>query len=357
MENDELIKLIKNISKKIDHPINIMEVCGTHTAQIFRYGIKDILPPNIRLISGPGCPVCVTPVKDIDKIIEISTNKDVIISTFGDMIRVPGSKGSLETAKAEGADIRIVYSPFDCIKISRENINKKVIFFSTGFETTVPTVSATLQEAESQGIGNLFIYSVHKLIPPALELLLNDKDINISGFILPGHVSVIIGSAPYKFIPEQYNKPCVITGFGSRDILSAIAMLLFQIKRCESKLEIQYKEVVMEQGNLKAINFINRYFEVKDSYWRGIGVIENSGLKLKREWSHRDAERLFEINVPDNKEPSGCLCGHVLKGIKTPLECPLFGKRCNPEHPVGACMVSSEGSCSVYFKHRQVSDD
>lgn len=351
MESDELILFIKKISKKIDSPVNIMEVCGTHTAQIFRYGIKDLLPSNIHLISGPGCPVCVTPVGDIDKIIEISTNKSVILCTFGDMIRVPGSKGSLEAIKAEGADIRIVYSPFDCIRIAKENKNKRIIFFSAGFETTVPTVAATLQEAESEGIKNFFLYSVHKLIPPALEFLLGNKDINISGFILPGHVSVIIGSMPYKFISEKYNKPCVITGFGAKDILSAIAMLLLQIQSGISKIEIQYKAVVTEQGNTKAINFINRYFEVKDSYWRGIGVIKNSGLKLKEEWAHRDIETIFKINERNNEEPSKCLCGFVLKGIKTPLDCPLFGKKCNPEHPIGACMVSSEGSCSVYYKY------
>lgn len=354
MDSNKLIRLINDIGKKIDSPINIMEVCGTHTTQIFRYGIRDLLPPNIRLISGPGCPVCVTSVNDIDSIIEISMNSDVIVCTFGDMMRVPGSKKSLEMAKAHGADVRIVYSPFDCIKICEEQKEKKVVFFSAGFETTAPTVGAILYESEIRGIENLFIYSVHKLIPPALELLLKDKDVNISGFILPGHVSVIIGSMPYQFISERYKKPSVITGFAIDDILSAILMLLMQIKNGEYKVQIQYKRVVTDKGNTKAIDFIKRYFDIKDSHWRGIGVIKDSGLKIKEEWAHRDAEKVFSINSFEAEEPSGCLCGLVLKGIKTPPECHFFGKRCKPEHPVGACMVSSEGSCSIYYKYKGV---
>lgn len=349
MKNEELISLIGKISEKLDRPVYLMEVCGTHTNQIFHYGIKSLLPSNIKLISGPGCPVCVTPIIDIDKAIEIAMNKNVILCTFGDMMRVPGSKKSLELARSEGADIRVVYSPYDCLKIAQQNSYKDIVFFSAGFETTAPTVAATIYEAEQRGIDNFYIYSVHKLIPPAIELLLESKNTNIDGFLLPGHVSVIIGSEPYRFISERYFKPSVIAGFGAEDILSAIAMLLTQIQRGTPKVEIQYKGVVNEGGNRRAIELMDKYFEVKDSYWRGIGIIKNSGLKLKD--SRRDVEKLFSTGITEGKEPVGCLCGSVLKGKKTPIECSLFGKKCTPEHPVGACMVSSEGSCSIYYRY------
>jgi hydrogenase expression/formation protein HypD len=353
MKNEELISIISKISSKLDRTVNLMEVCGTHTARIFKYGIKSLLPSNIRLISGPGCPVCVTPIIDIDRAIEIAMNKNIILCTFGDMMRVFGSKKSLELARSEGADIRIVYSPYECLKIAQQNSNKDIVFFSAGFETTAPAVAATLEEARLKGINNFFIYSVHKLIPPAIKLLLKSKDTSIDGFLLPGHVSVIIGSEPYNFISEKYLKPSVITGFEAEDILSAIAMLLLQIKNSISTVEIQYK-VVSKRGNRKAIDLMNKYFEVRDSYWRGIGVIKDSGLKLKKDWAHRDIEQRYDITIEDVKEPAGCQCGYILKGIKTPLECPLFGKKCRPEHPIGACMVSSEGSCSVYYKYREL---
>ncbi len=351
MKNEELISIISKISEKLDRPVYLMEVCGTHTTQIFKYGIKSLLPSNIKLISGPGCPVCVTPIIDIDKAIEIAMNKNVILCTFGDMMGVPGSKKSLELARSKGADIRVVYSPYDCLKIAQQNSYKDVVFFSAGFETTAPAVAATIDVAEQRGIGNFYIYSVHKLIPPAIELLLESKNTNIDGFLLPGHVSVIIGSEPYRFIPERYFKPSVITGFGAEDLLSAIVMLLLQIKDKISKVEIQYKSVVSKNGNRNALKFVDKYFEVKDSYWRGIGVIKDSGLKLKVDWGHRDAERRYNLSVLESNEPIGCQCGDILKGIKTPLECSFFGKKCKPEHPIGACMVSSEGICSIYYKY------
>lgn len=347
----EFTEVIEKLSKKIRRQINLMEVCGTHTVSIFRHGIRSLIPSNIKLLSGPGCPVCVTPIEDIDKMLYISKQSNVILTTFGDMMRVPGSDGSLYKAKAEGTDIRMVYSPLDALKIAKENKDKKVIFFAVGFETTSPLIAATLFEADRKNIENFYIYSVHKLVPPALEVLVNTEELKLDGFILPGHVSTIIGSRVYEFIPYRYKKACVITGFDADDILQAIGMLLKQITENEPKVEIQYKDAVKPEGNPKAVEFINQYFEPCDSNWRGIGIIPKSGLKLKKEFSHRDAEVVFNIPELKSKEPKGCQCGVVLRGIKLPPECPLFAKVCTPENPVGACMVSSEGSCAAYYKY------
>jgi hydrogenase expression/formation protein HypD len=351
MKMQKMIQFIEKLSKKIERQINLMEVCGTHTVSIFRHGIRSVIPSNIKLLSGPGCPVCVTPVEDIDRMLYIAKQPDVILTTFGDMMRVPGSDGSLYQAKAEGADIRMVYSPLDALKIGEQNENKKVVFFAAGFETTSPSIAATIFEAERKGIQNFYIYSVHKLVPPALEVLVNTEELKLDGFILPGHVSTIIGSKVYEFIPSKYKKACVITGFDADDILQAIFMLLKQINENEPKVEIQYKDAVKPEGNPKAVEFINRYFEPCDSNWRGIGIIPKSGLKLKKEYSHRDAEFVFTIPQIQSKEPKGCQCGLVLRGVKIPPECPLFAKICTPENPVGACMVSSEGSCAAYYKY------
>ena len=348
----DTIGLIKTLFDKIGRPVNLMEVCGTHTVAIFRHGIRSVIPEGLRLLSGPGCPVCVTSVTDIDKAIALATRGDVIFATFGDMMRVPGGKKSLYEARAEGADIRIVYSPLDCLRTARENPDRKVVFFSAGFETTAPSEAATLHEAERLGIGNFFLFSVNKLVPPALDVLLQSDEARIDGFILPGHVSTIIGSRAYDFIAGKYGKPCVITGFGSDDILTAIALLLDQVARGKAEVEIQYKSVVTVDGNRKAMDFIAECFEPCDSYWRGIGLLKASGLKLKEKWSHRDAERVFDLDIPEGREPKGCMCGMVLKGIKLPSECPLFGRACTPERPVGACMVSAEGSCAAYYRYR-----
>lgn len=347
----EFVSIIEKLSKKLSRTINIMEVCGTHTVSIFKHGIRSIVPPNVKLISGPGCPVCVTPVEDIDKMLYIAKQKDVILATFGDMMRVPGSNGSLYKAKAEGADIRLVYSPLDALKIAEQNKEKKVVFFAVGFETTSPLIAATIAEAERKEIFNFYIYSVHKLVPPALEVLVNTEELKLDGFILPGHVSTIIGSKIYEFIPLHYKKACVITGFDADDILNGISMLLSQIIEISPKVEIQYKDAVRPEGNPKAVEFLYRFFEPCDSNWRGIGVIPKSGLKLKKEFSHRDVEVLFNIPEIKSVEPKGCQCGLILRGVKIPPECPLFAKVCTPENPVGACMVSSEGSCSAYYKY------
>jgi hydrogenase expression/formation protein HypD len=349
-----VIDVIRNLFSRIGKPINFMEVCGTHTVAIFKHGIRSLLPEGLRLLSGPGCPVCVTSIRDIDTAIAIAREKDAILTTFGDMMRVPGGKQSLMEVRAEGADIRIVYSPLDSLKIASSNKDKKVVFFSAGFETTAPSSAATVSEAERMGVPNFYLYSVHKVVPPALDALLASKDVRIDGFILPGHVSTIIGTSPYKFIPDKYSIPCAVTGFEANDILSGIAILLKQILEGTVSVEVEYRSVVKDAGNPKAIEFIEKIFEPSDSYWRGIGTIPRSGLKLRDEWKHRDAEAIFHLEVPEIAEPKGCMCGLVLRGIKMPSECPLFAKVCNPEKPVGACMVSSEGSCAAYYRYRDM---
>lgn len=350
-----MIALIKNLFTRIGRPLNLMEVCGTHTVAIFKHGIRSVLPEGLKLLSGPGCPVCVTSVMDVDKAIALALLDNVILTTFGDMMRVPGGKMNLSAAKAEGADVRIVYSPLDCLRIARDNKDKKIVFFAAGFETTAPSVAGTIYEAERQGVDNFLVFSVHKVVPPALDALLQSDEVKIDGFILPGHVSTIIGSRPYEFIAEKYSKPCVVTGFDAPDILAGIAMLLRQTDEGRAAVEIQYASAVTRDGNKKAVEFINEYFEPCDSYWRGIGNLSGTGLRLKGKWKHRDAETIFSIDVPEHPEPKGCQCGLVLRGIKMPSECPLFGRACTPERPVGACMVSTEGSCAAYYKYQALS--
>jgi hydrogenase expression/formation protein HypD len=347
----KVIDKIKQIMDAISRPVNLMEVCGTHTVAIFRHGIRDIISKDIRLLSGPGCPVCVTPIKDVDAAIEISKQDDVILSTFGDMMRVPGSKQSLYHAHADGADIRVVYSPIDALKIASTHRDKKIVFFATGFETTSPSVAGTLIEGERSGVDNFFIYSAHKTVPPALKALLDSDDVMVNGFILPGHVSTIIGSEPYKFIASDYRIPSVITGFDAEDILLGIMMILDQIATGRAEVEIQYKKVVKEKGNQKAMSILNEYFEPCDAQWRGLGTIPMSGLKLNARAKRWDVNSIFNIDVPVSHEPKSCLCGQVLRGVKIPTDCILFGKNCTPEHPVGACMVSTEGSCAAYYRY------
>lgn len=346
-----LIEKIKSLADQIGRPVKLMEVCGTHTVAIFRHGIRHIIPEGISLLSGPGCPVCVTPIKDVDTAIAISRHDNITLSTFGDMMRVPGSKQSLYHAQAEGANIRVVYSPMDALKLASENKDRRVVFFATGFETTSPSVAGTLLEAERMGVDNFYIYSAHKLVPPALKALLSSDEVRVDGFILPGHVSTIIGSKPYEFIASDYRKPSVITGFEAGDILQGIMMLLEQIASGRADVEIQYKSVVREEGNQKAVSLLNIYFEPCDAYWRGIGMIPQSGIRLRERFNRWDVRQVFDIAVPDSQEPTSCICGSVLRGVKIPTDCPLFGKACIPEHPVGACMVSTEGSCAAYYKY------
>lgn len=346
-----ILNELKRMTGLIKRPLRLMEVCGTHTVAIFRHGIRDVIPKETALLSGPGCPVCVTSVKDVDAAVSMSKMTGVILATFGDMMRVPGGEQSLNDARSEGADIRIFYSPMDALRTAMEEKGREVVFFATGFETTSPLIAATVSEAERRGVDNFSIYSTHKLVPPALKALLDSPDVMVDGFILPGHVSTIIGSKPYQFISSQYKKPGVITGFEAEEIIEGIFMLVKQIYDCRSEVEIQYSKVVREEGNPAAVSVIERCFEPCDAHWRGIGTIPGSGLRLREEYKRFNALLKLRPGVPDNPEPAACSCGDVLRGIKTPPECGMFGSACTPESPVGACMVSTEGSCSAYYKY------
>lgn len=348
---ENIRRKIHEVSRSIGRPVRLMEVCGTHTVAIFRHGIRSLLPERLSLLSGPGCPVCVTSAGDIEAAIDLAKNRGVVLTTFGDMMRVPGRNQSLGEARAEGADVRVVYSPLDALGIAAENRDRDIVFFATGFETTSPLTAATVYEAEQRGTENFYLYSVHKLVPPALRALMSSGEVKVDGFILPGHVSTIIGSRPYGFLADEYKKPAVITGFKAQDILEGILMLLEQIVSGEPGVQIQYTSVVREEGNPKALSMIRKVFETADAQWRGIGIIPQSGLRFGTEFSKRDAVKRFGIEPPQIEEPPACSCGDVLKGIKLPTACSLFGKRCRPETPVGACMVSTEGSCAAYYKY------
>jgi len=339
---------IRAISKK---PARFMEICGTHTVAIFKSGIREVLPEHIGLVSGPGCPVCVTATRDIDKAVKVARIPDVIVTTFGDMIRVPGSESSLRKEKSLGADVRMVYSTMDALEVARQNPRKKVVFLGIGFETTAPTIAAAVVLAEAEGINNFSVLSSHKLLPPALDALLSGGEVDVSGFICPGHVSTVIGTAPYEVVVAQYRTPCVVVGFEPVDILQGIYMLVSQIEAGEAKVEIQYRRAVAPEGNQNALKTLSRVFEPCDAPWRGLGVIPKSGLALREAYRAFDAEALFDVDVPDSPEPPGCKCGDVLRGVMTPVECKLFRNVCNPENPIGPCMVSSEGTCAAYYKY------
>lgn len=331
--------------------IKLMEVCGTHTMAIARAGIKKLLPSSIELISGPGCPVCVTSQNDIDRAIEIARIENVIMTTFGDMLRVPGTRSSLEKEKAQGKDVRVVYSCRDALNIARDNPQKKIVFMGIGFETTSPTIAATILEAKRQRIKNFFVLSNFKLIPPALNALAQSKKVQIDGFICPGHVSVITGSVPYETIAKRYKKPCVITGFDEIDIIKGIKCLIEQIRKHAYKVEIAYKRAVRKQGNARARRILDSVFMPCDSQWRGLGMIKRSGLKLRKEFKEFSGERKFKIDVLKVAEPKGCICGEVLQGIKSPRDCRLFKQVCTPQNPIGPCMVSSEGTCAAFYRY------
>jgi len=349
-------ELINKVARQIresvrdDRIYNIMEVCGTHTMNIFRFGLRDILPKNINLISGPGCPVCVTPTDFIDKAIEISNLKRVVIATFGDMLKVPGSHSSLEKEKGRGNSIRIVYSSIDALDIARKNPGREVVFLGIGFETTVPTVAISILAAAKEKIKNYSVLCGHKTMPEVLKALVKDGDINVDGFLLPGHVSTIIGARPYQFLSKTYKKRCVITGFEPLDILQGILML---VRQKTPMVEVQYTRIMSTNGNPVARSAMRNVFEKVQSTWRGIGVVKDSGLKIRNRYSDLDAERRFGVKVKRSKDRGGCICGSVLKGLSTPLDCKLFGKACTPVNPIGACMVSGEGTCAAYYKYKR----
>lgn len=330
--------------------MTFMEVCGTHTMAIARNGIRELLPEKITLISGPGCPVCVTPNRTVDRAIALARQPDAIVTTFGDMMKVPGSSSSLDLEHARGCDVRVVASTLEALAIAEKYSEKKVIFLGVGFETTVPTVAASLMEARGRKMKNYFVLSAHKLIPPAMEVL-SQGELKIDGYLCPGHVSAIIGSEPYNVLANQYGIACVIGGFESLDILQSILMLVKQVRENNPRIEIQYSRVVKPDGNLTAQSAIGTVFETCDSEWRGIGSIPESGLKIREDYWDWDAEIQIPVDVESTREPKGCLCGQILQGRVVPTECRHFGKSCTPGNPVGPCMVSSEGTCAAYYKY------
>jgi len=345
---------ITNISK--GQKFKFMEVCGGHTHTIFKHGIEDILPENIEMIHGPGCPVCVLPMGRIDDAIAIAKTEGTIFTTFGDMMRVPGSQGSLLDAKAAGADVRFIYSPLDALNIARQNPKKEVVFFAIGFETTAPSTAVTLLQAKNEDIHNFSVFCNHVTIIPTIKAILDSPDLRLDGFIGPGHVSMVIGLRTYQFIARDYQKPVVISGFEPLDIIQSILMLLKQYQTGKVVVENQYKRVVRPEGNLKSLEVIAQTMELRPYFeWRGLGFITHSALKIRSDFVQWDAEERFEVPGLQVADPKACQCGEVLKGVIKPWECKVFGTACTPETPIGSCMVSPEGACAAYFNYGRLS--
>jgi len=348
--------LVSSISHHATREARLMEFCGGHTVAIMKTGLRQLLPPALTLTSGPGCPVCVTDNADLDKAIALAGLPNVIVASFGDMLRVPGSTSSLQEAKAAGGDVRIVYSTLDALTLARTNPGKSIIFIGIGFETTAPTVAASILQAVQEGINNYYVLSLHKVCPPVIKALLDSGEVNLQGLICPGHVSAVIGSRPWKFIADDYGIPCVVSGFEPLDILQSIDMLAQQAARGEARVEIAYRRGVTPQGNTVATNVMERVFAPASAQWRGIGEVALSGLKLRPEYERFDAERNFKFEIGVTVTQKGCICGDILRGVKSPPLCTLFRRVCTPLNPVGPCMVSSEGSCAAYY-HYGESDD
>ncbi len=353
--------LIEQEAKKIDRSINIMEVCGGHTHTIMKYGLPQLMPDNVKFIHGPGCPVCIMPKHRIDHAYILAMQEDVILVTLGDMIKVPGSKGSLQNARAKGADVRFVYSPMECIKIASDNPDKKIIFFAIGFETTTPMTAVLIDTVIKKNINNIYFHINHVTVPEVMEELINSRDEHIDSynnqidaFLGPSHVSVIAGSKIYEKFPKEYKRPVVVTGFEPVDMMEGVLKILkqFSENRCEN--EIQYKRVVSFEGNIKAQQLIDTYFNKASLFkWRGLGNVPNSGLKLKKEYANLDAEIIYKDVLPieEVEDHKLCICGDILRGMAHPTECTIFGTACKPNSPVGSCMVSSEGACAAYYKY------
>ena len=344
-------KLATRISNHSTRQIRLMEFCGGHTHAIMRYGIRQLLPGTVEMKSGPGCPVCVTANADLDKAIAMACLPGVTITTFGDLIRVPGSYSSLQQAKAGGADIRVVYSSMDAVDIARNNPERSVIFIGIGFETTAPTIAASIIKAQQEQLKNFYLLSLLKLTPPIMRKLLEMGELKLDGIVCPGHVSVIIGSYPYRFIPESYGVACVVSGFEPLDILLCVARLVEQIESNKPGVEITYRRGVKPQGNVKALQLMAEVFDTSEADWRGIGVVPQSGLKLNSKYRYFDAGTAFEVSLKPVREHAGCRCGEILRGVATPPQCNLFGSACTPENPVGPCMVSGEGACAAYYQY------
>jgi len=344
-------KILAEIRRTVTKPWVLMEVCGGQTHSIIKYGIDRLLPEEVELVHGPGCPVCVTSLEMIDKAHAIAQRPDVIFSSFGDMLRVPGSKDDLLILKSRGADIRVVYSPIDCLKIARANPNKKVVFFAIGFETTAPANAMSVWQARQQGIANFSVLVSHVLVPPAMAAILESPQNRVQGFLGPGHVCTVVGYREYEPLAAKYHVPIVVSGFEPIDILEGTLMALRQLEAGAAEVENQYPRVVKRDGNPVAQEVVKKVFEVADRKWRGVGLITMSGYRLREEFREYDAERIFEVEAIDTQEPAVCISGLVLQGVRKPHDCPAFGKQCTPEHPLGATMVSAEGACAAYYAY------
>lgn len=353
MNDPQLCKaLLNRLERELDgRKLRFMEVCGTHTVSIFRAGLRSLLPPNVEHLSGPGCPVCVTHDQEVAEMLTLAQTPGVILAVFGDLMRVPGpDRRTLKHAQADGARVEVVYSPLDMLDLAAANPQETVVFPGVGFETTAPAVAATLLTAQQRGLTNVAVLSCHKLVPPALAALLNDPDCHIDGFLLPGHVSTVLGLQPYNFVAE-HGRPAVVAGFAPADILDALCRMAVQLRHGTFTVENAYARAVCAEGNPRAREIMNQVFAVANAHWRGLGVLPQSGLELRPEFADFDARRRFTLNVAHVRPPLGCRCGDVLKGKIEPTACPLFGKVCNPADPVGPCMVSTEGSCAAYYKY------
>lgn len=352
-ERDLVSGIARNIARACRGNWTLMEFCGTHTVTIFRHGLKSLLPDRLRLVSGPGCPVCVTSTSDIDRILAICDVPSGIVATYGDMIKVPGSEMNLAEKRARGADVRVVYSSYDALSLARKNPDRKVFFIGIGFETTAPATAAAVLKASEENLTNFHVLSLHKVTPPILGVLLEDGT-EVDGFICPGHVCSIIGARPFEPVAREWRKPCVVAGFEPGDVMHAILMLVKQLEAGESRVETEYLRGVAYEGNLNAQATMKRVFTAAGSEWRGIGMVEGTGLVLRRDFAGFDASSFIDREIAPAPDPPGCRCGDVLRGRVSPHDCPLFGKTCTPESPVGPCMVSSEGSCATYYRYAGV---
>lgn len=355
-----LLKRIEADAARLDRPIHLMEICGGHTHTIYRYGLENLLPENVQLVHGPGCPVCVIPMGRIDDALWLARQDDVILATFGDMMRVPGSDGSLMDARARGADVRFVYSPLDALKLAKDNPGKRVVYFAVGFETTAPSTAVTLEAARTADAPNFSVFSNHVLIEPPLRAIVDEGRTKVDGFIGPGHVATVIGTDAFGFLPREFGMPCVVAGFEPLDILQSVAMLLEQftsgdVAEGRARVENQYARVVREAGNPAALTLMDRVFVTRDAFeWRGLGWLERSGLGIADEYARWDAERLFDIPGDRVPDPVACECGSVLTGRIKPWQCKVFGTACTPDTPIGTCMVSPEGACAAYYNFGRI---
>jgi len=350
---DGLLRLAAALRAEARPGLTFMEVCGTHTMSIARYGLRELLPEGMRLISGPGCPVCVTAMADLDRVIALALRPEVTMATFGDLIRVPASSTTLAAARAAGADVRVVYSARDAVQIAADEPDRQIVFAGIGFETTAPTIAASLLEARARHLTNFSVLSMHKTMPPPLKALLELGETPISGFLLPGHVSVITGTACYEFLARDYGVAGVVAGFEPHDVLRALLSL---VRQDAPAIEIEYGRAVRPEGNVVARRLMEQVFEPSDADWRGLGVIPGSGMALRPDYVDADAAARFPTVLEPPLEPAGCRCGEVLRGVTDPADCALFGARCTPEDPVGACMVSSEGACAARYRYRGIDD-